>query len=258
MIDSHAHLTYPEYSEVTPRELLDRAGEAGVEHVVCVAFDIPSNEEVARLASAEDRVSAVVGIHPHEADRCTEADLKRVEELTALPDVVAVGETGLDYYRNWSDFENQRRLFHEQIALAARTGMPLVIHDRDAHDDLVAILREHERELSGGVMHCFSGGTDLLDAVLPLGFYISIPGPVTFPKRDDGKLADVVRACPADRLLVETDCPWLTPVPHRGKRNEPAFVRFVLERVARIRGEETEELDRITTENTRRLFRLEG
>lgn len=257
MIDSHAHLTYPEYGDEGADALLDRAGEAGVDHVVCVAYDIPSNEAVVDLAARESRVSAVVGIHPHESDRWAAADLERVEALARRPEVVAVGETGLDFYRDWAEPENQRRLFREHLAMAGRVGKPVVVHDRDAHDEVAKTLAEHAGSYPGGVMHCFSGDVALMEAVLPLGFYVSIPGPITFPVKDGGKLADVVRNCPEDRLLVETDCPWLTPAPHRGKRNEPAHVRYVLERVARIRERSVEEMDRITAENTRRLFRLE-
>lgn len=258
MIDSHAHLTHPDYGDEGAAALLGRAAAAGVEGVVCVAYDIPSNDDVVALAGADPRVSAVVGIHPHEADRRTDADFARLEEIARRPEVVGIGETGLDFYRDWADFDNQRRLFRETLDLAARVGKPVVIHDRDAHDEVARTLAEHAGDLAGGVMHCFSGDVALLEAVLPLGFYVSIPGTITFAKHDDGPLADVVRACPADRLLVETDCPWLTPAPHRGKRNEPAHVRFVLDRVARIRGEAVDDLDRITTENTKRLFRREG
>jgi TatD DNase family protein len=257
LIDSHAHLTHPDYGAEGPRALIARAAEAGVEHVVCVAYDIPSCEEVVRLAEGEPAVSAVVGVHPHEADRARPEDLARVEELAKRPSVVAVGETGLDFYRDWADRGNQERLFHEQLALAARVGKPVVIHAREAHERLLDVLREHEKELTGGVLHCFSGDRAFLEAVLPLGFSISIPGTVTFAKKN-GRLAESARACPPDRLLIETDCPWLAPVPHRGKRNEPAFVRYVLEEVAALRGVSPDEADRTTTENTRRLFRLGG
>ncbi|RPJ48599.1 MAG: TatD family deoxyribonuclease, partial [Candidatus Latescibacterota bacterium] len=188
---------------------------AGVERVVCVAYDIASCDEVARLARVETSVSAVVGIHPHESDRARAEDIARVEELGRLPEVVAIGETGLDFYRDWADRSNQERLFHEQISLAARLAKPIVIHSRDAAERLIAVLEEHEGELTGGVFHCFSGDRAFLDRALALGFSISIPGTVTFSKKN-GKLAEAVRACPADRLLVETDCPWLAPAPHRG------------------------------------------
>ncbi|MBN1825144.1 MAG: TatD family hydrolase [Candidatus Eisenbacteria bacterium] len=258
MIDSHAHLTFPEYGADAPEMLLDRAGAAGVEHVICVPYDIASNEEVVALAAREPRTSAVVGIHPHEADRVTDGDLARIEELVADPRVVAVGELGLDYYRDYADHGNQRRLFERQLETAARAGKPVVIHDREAHDDVLAILRERSGDLAGGVMHCFSGGEAELERAVDLGFFISIPGPITFAKKPGGRLERVARLCPEDRLLIETDCPWLTPEPHRGRGlNEPAFVRFVLERVAAVRERGVEEMDRITAANTRRLFRLE-
>jgi TatD DNase family protein len=256
LIDSHAHLTHPDYAREGPAEILRRAAEEGVEAVVSVAYDIGSCEDVVRLAGSEPSVRAVVGIHPHEADRWAGDDLARVEELARGATVVAVGETGLDHYRDYADRKNQERLFHEQLALAARVGKPVVLHVRDAHDAALGILREHERELTGGVFHCYSGDAAFLEEALPLGFSISIPGTVTFG-RDDGKLAEAIRVCPEERLLLETDCPWLAPVPHRGRRNEPAYVRFVLARVAEIRGTPAPELDRITTRNTRRLFRME-
>jgi len=259
VIDSHAHLTWPEYGADTPEVLLDRAAEAGVEHAVCVPYDIPSNEAVVELARREARTSAVVGIHPHEADRATDRDLARIEELAADPRVVGIGELGLDYYRDYADHRNQRRLFERQLDLAAKAKKPVVIHDREAHDDVFAILKERAWDLAGGVMHCFSGGEKELEATVAIGFFVSIPGPVTFGRKPGGKLPRVVRLCPEELLLVETDCPWLTPEPHRGRGpNEPAYVRHVLEKVAALRGRSTDEMDRITTANTKRLFRLEG
>jgi TatD DNase family protein len=255
LIDSHAHLTFPDYGEETPDRLVARAVEAGVERIINVAFDIPSNEEVVALAERDDRVSAVVGIHPHEADRAGEEELARVEMLAPHPEVVGIGETGLDYYRDYADHRNQERLFHRHLEIAARIGKPVVIHDREAHDDVLGVLREHHGSFPGGVMHCFSGGVDLVESVLPLGFYISIPGTVTFSK-GGGKLADVIRACPIDRLMIETDCPWLAPAPHRGKTNEPAYVVFVRDRVAEILGLDAEEVGRKTSDNTKRLFHL--
>jgi len=258
LIDSHAHLTFPEYGEETPEILLDRAAEAGVEHVVCVPYDIPSNEDVADLARREPRVSAVAGIHPHEADRATDRDLARIEELAADPSVVGIGELGLDYYRDYADRKNQRRLFERQLDLAAKAGKPVVIHDREAHDDVFAILKERAWDLAGVVMHCFSGAEAELEKTVAIGFFVSIPGPFTFAKKGGGRLDRVARLCPEELLLIETDCPWLTPEPHRGRRrNEPAFVRHVLERVASARGKDVDEMDRITAANTRRLFRLE-
>ena len=258
MIDSHAHLTYPTYGETTPRELIERAAAAGVDHMVCVAFDIPSCEAVADLAAAEPAVSAVVGIHPHEADRVKPGDLERVEALAARPEVVGIGELGLDFYRDYADHDNQRRLFRDQLDLAARVQKPIVIHDREAHDEILAILRENARRIPGGVMHCFSGAEAELEKTVAIGFFVSIPGPITFAKKGGGRLERVARLCPEELLLIETDCPWLTPEPHRGRRrNEPAFVRHVLERVASARGKDVDEMDRITAANTRRLFRLE-
>lgn len=254
MIDSHAHLTHGDFADEGPGALIERARDAGVDRVVCIAFDLPSCDDVAALAREHHSVDAVVGIHPHEADRATDGDLARVEEIARRPEVVGIGETGLDFYREWADYDRQRSLFRAHLEMAGRVGKPVVIHDRDAHHEVVEILREHAGRFPGGVMHCFSGDVYLMEKVLPLGFYVSIPGTVTFRKNLGGVLDDVIRSCPEDRLLVETDCPWLTPVPHRGKRNEPAYVRFVLHRVAEILGRDPSEVDRTTAENTLRLF----
>ena len=256
MIDSHAHITHEAYEDDGPRALIERAAEAGVDRIVCIAYDFPSCSAVVDLAGTWDVVHAVVGIHPHEADRATGEEMAHVEEMARLERVVAVGETGLDYFRDYADHKKQARLFHDHLELAARVGKPVVIHDREAHGDVVDGLKEHASRIPGGVMHCFSGDLSLMEEVLSLGFYISIPGSITFKKNLGGPLDDVVRACPEDRLLIETDCPWLAPVPHRGKRNEPAFVRFVLDRVAEILGRDAGEIDRFTTENTARLFRI--
>jgi len=258
VIDSHAHITHGDYREEGPAPLIERAVEAGVERIIAVAYDVPSCSDVIEIAGKHENVHAVIGIHPHEADRATAEDLARVEEMAKRPEVVGIGETGLDFYRDWADPGKQMSLFRSHLEMAGRVGKPVVIHDRDAHDDVVARLAEYAPHFPGGVMHCFSGGLSLMEAILPLGFYVSIPGTVTFPKNRGGPLDDVIRDCPEDRLLVETDCPWLAPVPHRGKKNEPAYVRFVLERVAELRGRDVADMDRITTENTLRLFRPGG
>ncbi len=255
MIDSHAHLTHPDFAEDGVGALVTRAEEAGVNRIICIAYDIPSCRETVEAAEKFDSVYAVIGLHPHEADRVDDNDIIRVEEMARHKKVVAIGETGLDFYRDWAKRENQEKLFRASLEIAGRLEKPVVIHDREAHDDVVATLKEHAGRFPGGVMHCFSGDTGLMESVLPLGFYISIPGTITFGKKE-GPLHDVVRRCPEDRLLIETDCPWLTPAPHRGKRNEPAYVRFVRDKVAEILGRDPEEIDRLTTENTERLFRL--
>jgi TatD DNase family protein len=253
LVDTHAHI---DLIEETPESVIADCRRAGVHRIITVGIDLPSCRLAVKLADRFEEVYAAVGIHPHDADSVTPATMGALRELASLPKVVAVGETGLDFYRNYADRGNQERLFHEQLALAARVGKPVVIHDREAHEVLLAILRAHEGELTGGVMHCFSGDRSFMEKVLPLGFAVSIPGTVTFTK-PNGALAEVVRACPADRILVETDCPWLAPVPHRGRRNEPAYVRFTVERVAEIRKWTFEEADRATSENARRVFRME-
>ncbi|MFI5267960.1 MAG: TatD family hydrolase, partial [Chloroflexota bacterium] len=198
------------------------------------------------------RLFATAGLHPHDAKDFTPALMDEIRRLARDGKLVAIGECGLDFYRNLSPPEAQREAFVAQIELAKETGLPLVIHDRDAHESVVELLASHGAR--GGVMHCFSGDWELAKRCLDLGFYISIAGPVTYPKNE--VLRDVAARVPADRIVVETDCPYLTPAPFRGKRNEPALVRLVAEEVARVRGVSDEEAFELTSRNARELFGL--
>lgn len=232
LFDSHAHLTDARLSDRLS-EVLRRAGEAGVVACVTVAGD-PDDALAARRLARGDypvRLWATAGIHPHVAWTATPEALARVEEHARAPEVVAIGETGLDYHYDHSPREAQRAAFLAHLEIAERVGKPLVVHTRECDADAIAILRERGSAVPG-VLHCFSGGADLLDAALDAGWRISFAGIITFPRFGDPEL---VRAVPDDRLLFETDSPYLAPVPHRGRVNEPAHLRLVVERAAALR-----------------------
>jgi TatD DNase family protein len=255
LIDSHAHIQSKEYAGEAA-DVIARAREAGVEKIIAVggAGDMSSNSEAVALADSFPNIYATVGMHPHDAKDVGADELRAARELTSHPKVIAVGETGLDYYYNHSPHEVQRRVFTQFIRMACETGLPIVVHERDAAQEVAELLRsEGVRELHG-VIHCFTGNYDAARAYLDLGFYLSFTGIITFKNAD--ALREVVRQVPLERMLVETDSPYLTPVPHRGKRNEPAYVRFVAETIAQVKKIAVEEVSRVTTENVKQLFRI--
>jgi len=256
-IDSHAHLDATDYDGDRP-EVLDRAREAGVVEIVCVgaADDLASAERTVALAEREPDLYATVGVHPHHAANVEPHFWPRLEELARRPKVVGIGETGLDYFYDNSPREVQRQRFAEFIELARRLDLPVVCHIRDAHDDARAILAEHRAGELGCMIHCFTGTPEDAAAYVAMDMYISFSGIVTFPGKRSEPVRQAVRKVPRDRMLIETDCPYLAPVPRRGKRNEPAYVVHTAEVVARESGVELPELARITTENARRFFRL--
>lgn len=250
LVDSHAHLTDARLAGETG-EILSRAREEGVSTVVTIASNIEDGERAVKLAGSFDAVFATVGIHPHEADSATPEALFRLRTLAAAPRVVGIGETGLDFHYDNAPRDAQFAAFRAQLGLASELDLPVVVHARSADEQIISIIRESG--WNRGILHCFSGGRELLDAVLGLGWYVSFAGMVSFPKWDGHEL---LRAVPLGRLLVETDSPYLSPVPFRGKRNEPARVRVVAERAAEIRGEAFATLAAATTANARAVFRL--
>lgn len=253
LFDTHAHLD--DDDDYRDRDaMIDRARAAGVAYIVNVGFDLESSRRTIKLAEKYDLIYAAVGIHPHDAKKARTGYLKELEVMASHPRVVAMGEMGLDYYRDISPRPVQKKVFLEQLALAKKLNKPVIIHDRDAHGDIMDILRKEGLGPSGGVMHCYSGSWEMAKECLNMGFYISIAGPVTFPHAP--KLKDVAARVPLDSLLLETDAPYLTPVPHRGKRNEPAYVFYTAEEVARLRGLKTEDLARACVDNGRKLFRI--
>jgi TatD DNase family protein len=257
-VDSHAHIDGEEF-DADRDEVVARARAAGVRAILNVGTGDPhagNLERAVEVASRYDGVYAAAGVHPHDARLYGEAAERRLLEVVRRgPPVVALGEIGLDYHYDNSPRDVQREVFAAQLRLARDEGLPVIIHSREADDETAEILRaEYAGAGRGGVMHCFGGGPRLAEAALALGFYISFAGNVTFKKADN--LREVALEVPADRLLVETDCPYLAPVPFRGRRNEPAYVVETARFVAGLRGVEAEEFGRVTTENFARLFRV--
>jgi TatD DNase family protein len=254
LIDSHCHLDSPEF-DADRDEVVTRALEAGVEQMVAIGTGNgpPDLEAGIRLADRYPQFYATVGIHPHDAAKATDPDFQRLAELLSHPKVVALGEIGLDYHYDFSPRETQTSVFIQQMEIAAAVKKPIVIHTREAWDDTAALLEKYWKPHGiGGIMHCFSGGPVEARRALGLGFYLSFGGIVTFPKALD--LQAAAKEAPADRILVETDSPYLAPVPKRGKRNEPALVVHTARKLAELRGQSMEEVSRSTSENFRRLL----
>jgi TatD DNase family protein len=250
MFDSHCHLTDPAYA-LDLADVLSRAEAAGLNGVVTIASNANDTDAAHALATRFERVWCTAGIHPHDAIT-TDRDFTRIREGVRRKNVVAVGETGLDYHYDNSPRDAQRRSFDRHIALAEETRLPLIVHSRDAEDDILGALRAAGPRVLG-VLHCFSGSRTLLDAALEAGWYVSFAGMITFRKFSGG---DLLRSVPQERLLLETDGPYLAPVPHRGKRNEPAWLAATCEAAARIRGESMQVLAAGTEANTRRFYRI--
>ncbi len=254
LIDSHSHIDMHHFDKDRD-SVMERAREAGVAAVIDVGCDLPSSEAAVALAERYDEVFAVVGFHPHSAADMGNGDIDRLERLARHPRVVAIGEIGLDFYRNLSPREAQVEAFERQLDLARDLGLPVVIHSRQASDEVFAILSNWAAGSSGmpGVLHCFSGDRDIAGRYIDMGFFLSIAGPVTYAK---SSAADIARHLPLGRLLIETDCPFLTPHPYRGKRNEPSYVSLVADRIGEIRGIPGGEVARCSAGNAIRLFRL--
>jgi TatD DNase family protein len=251
LIDTHAHLDLPQFDRDRVA-VVARAREEGI-GVITVGIDLESSRKAIRLAKGY-KIYAAVGIHPHEAKRYSrdlDEALKELEELAEAERVVAIGEIGLDYYRNLSPREDQVRLFQAQLELAERMDKPVVVHDREADEEVLAILRGAGAR---GVVHSFSSPLRVAEEFLELGLYLGFSGPVTFPKAPQRA---AVREIPLERILVETDAPYLTPVPHRGKRNEPVYVRYVAQAVAELKGIAVKDVEKQTTENAKKLFNIQ-
>jgi TatD DNase family protein len=255
LIDSHAHIQGKEYTGET-EAVIARACDAGVEQIIVVggAGEMSSNTEAVALAESHANLYATIGMHPHDAIQVHEQELRQLKKLSAHSKVIAVGETGLDYYYDHSPRDVQRQVFAQFISLAHEIELPLVVHERDAANEAADLLRGEGKGKVPGVIHCFTGDYGAARNYLDLGFYLSFTGIITFKNADP--LREVVRKVPLERMLVETDSPYLAPVPHRGKRNEPAYVRQVAETVAQIKGVSLEEVACTTTCNVRELFRI--
>ncbi|MDJ0980508.1 MAG: TatD family hydrolase [Kiloniellales bacterium] len=252
LIDSHCHLDYLA-RDGDLEEIVGRARRAGVSAMVTICTKLSEFDTVRSIAQRYPEVSCSVGVHPHEAEQEGQESPDRLRELAKLPEVVGIGETGLDYFYEHSPREAQQRSFRSHIAAARETGLPLIVHTRDADADTVAILREEvEAGAVTGVIHCFSAGPELAEAALELGFYIGVSGIMTFKKAEE--LRETLRRVPLERLLVETDAPYLAPVPQRGKQNEPAFVVHTAAALAELKAVEADELAAVTSENFYTLF----
>lgn len=257
IVDSHCHLDDTCFG-IDRGEVVKRAVDAGVDYLMTVGTgDGPPDLEAAiRIAEEYDNVFATVGVHPHDAAKVRPDTMKHLEGLLRHPKVLAVGEIGLDYHYDNSPRDRQRAVFGEQLAIALRAGKPVVIHTREAWEDTFAILESQWVAEAGGIMHCFSGGPAEAERSLGLGFHISFSGIVTYPKAVDIQAA--ARVVPSERLLIETDAPYLAPVPHRGKRNEPSFVVETAKKLAELRGESLEALAETTSRNWFDLTRLDA
>jgi len=253
LVDSHCHLDDERFTG-DREEVIARASASGVAWLLTIGTgDGPPELDCAvRIAERHERVLATVGVHPHDAVKADESTIERLQALLGHPKVVGLGEIGLDYFHNFSPPERQRELFEAQLRLAAAAGKPVIIHTREAWDDTFALLDRHFDRRRGGVMHCFTGGVEEAERCLELGFHLSFAGMVTYPKATGIQAA--AKVTPRDRLLVETDSPYLAPVPHRGKRNEPAFVVNTVRRLAELRGETVEEVAEAATRNFSVVF----
>ena len=254
LIDTHCHLDLEDF-DPDREEVIARAREAGVVQMVTIGIDPQTSTRAVDLATRYDFIYAAVGHHPHDAETLDQAGMDRLRELAGHPKVRAFGEIGLDFFRNISPQKVQEERFEDLIRLGMELKLPLVIHDRDAHEDVYRRLKEAGASEYGGIIHCFSGDWELARRFLDLGFLISVPGTITFPKSE--ALREVVRQVPLDSLLIETDAPFLAPVPRRGRRNEPALVKHTALEAARLREITIEELAAATTANARRIFKME-
>lgn len=252
-IDTHAHLQDEAYKDDL-LEVLERAKEAGVEKLVCVGYDYKSSLKAVELAREHEAIYAVIGVHPHDAKRFNGEVGAKLFDLAKDPKVVAIGEMGLDFYRDLSPRDLQVQAFIEQIKLAQELYKPIVIHDRDAHQEVLDIIKKEKAGKNEGVMHCYSGHVPLAIELMKQGFYISLAGPLTY--KNAKKAHEVAAKITMDKLLIETDCPYLTPEPYRGKRNEPAHVVKVAEKLAELRGKSVDEIGYVTSSNARKVFRI--
>ncbi len=256
MIDTHTHINFKEFNkdrEETVKRFLDGGGEK----MINVGCDVKSSEESYELALKNKNIFAAVGIHPHDADTVNEYNLRKIEELVKHYKVIAVGEIGLDYFRNLSPREKQIEAFKLQLELAENHQMPIIIHCRDAYKDLLNILKKYKTSNWRGVIHCFNASRETAEEFLELGFYLGFTGIITYGKNksdEESEIYKAVKNAPLNKILIETDCPYLAPVPKRGQRNEPLFVKYVAEKVAEIKKMSFNEVEKQTSQNAIKLF----
>ncbi|QIB27787.1 TatD family hydrolase [Caloranaerobacter azorensis] len=253
LIDSHAHLDDKRFDKDRDK-IIKNLKDNDVSIVINPGADLASSIKAVALAEEYENIYAAVGIHPHDAKTMDEDTIEVLKSLLKKDKVIAVGEIGLDYHYDFSPRDVQKKWFREQIKLAKEFNLPIIVHDREAHKDVYDILREEQDGTLRGVLHCFSGSVEMAKEYIKMGFYISFAGPITFKNAKTSK--EVAKAIDINRILIETDSPYLTPHPHRGKRNEPLYVRYVAAMIAELKGMTIEEVARITAENTKKLFNI--
>lgn len=251
MIDTHCHIDFPEFDR-DREEVVVQAVEYGVDRLINIGVDAPSSRRSFALANQYDNIYCTVGVHPHDSKTLTPEFLQEMETMAENPKVVGIGEIGLDFYRDLSPRDTQKQAFIAQLDLAVNLDLPVVIHVREAVDEALAIIQPYGGRLSG-VFHCFPGTIEQADRLAGMGFHISVNGVITYK---NARMARVARDADLDMLLIETDCPFLTPAPHRGKRNVPAYVKLVCAKLAELREAKITDMERITTRNAEKLFRL--
>jgi TatD DNase family protein len=253
LIDSHAHLEVPEFRRDLA-EVIQRAKASGIDYIFTVGTEKRDWNRALEIAHSYPSIYAVLGVHPHNAREIDKETYPTLRKLCADDKVRAYGEIGLDFYRNLSPQDVQLKRFREQIQLAKELGLPIVVHDREAHQETLEILKSEKAEDCGGIIHCFSGDYPMAQECIQIGFYISVPGTITF--KNAGGFQEIIKRIPLESLLIETDCPFLAPVPFRGRRNEPSYVRYTAQKVAEIKKVSLEKVAEVTTENALRVYRL--
>jgi TatD DNase family protein len=258
MIDSHAHIDFKEFDK-DREEVIARYFDGGGEKLINVGCDLQSSKRSCELAKKYENIFASAGIHPHDADAVNEHSLKKIEEIADHYKVIAIGEIGLDYFRNLSPQEIQIEAFRLQLELADNHNMPVILHCRDGYNDMLDILKSYKTSNWRGVIHCFCASWPIAKEFLDLGFHIGFTGIVTYYKdkmefNGEPEIYKVLKNTPLDQMLIETDCPYLSPVPHRGERNEPLFVKSVAEKIANVRKTDFEKIEKATSENAKKLF----
>ena len=253
LIDSHAHLEMPDFKKDL-EAVIQRAKESGVEYIFTVGTEGKDWKRTLEIANAHPTIYAILGVHPHNAKEIDDQTYPMLRELCRDKKVRALGEIGLDFFRNISPREIQLKRFREQIGVAKELGLPIVVHDREAHAETVEILKSEKAEECGGIIHCFSGDDEMAKVCMDMGFFISIPGTITFKNAE--RFREIVRKIPLESLLVETDAPFLTPEPFRGKRNEPGYVRYTAQKMAEIKKVSFEKVAEVTTKNALRVYKL--
>jgi TatD DNase family protein len=252
MIDSHCHLDFDDF-DGWREEIIKEAQAAGVHTIINIGVDQNSSRKSLELAQTHEGMYATVGVHPHDAVTFNDEVEQTIEQLASNERVVAVGEIGLDFYRNLSSHDVQREAFRRQLELAVERKKPVVIHTRNSFRETVDIVREYASNLVGGVFHCFPGSVDDALEVIELGFVISVGGVITFP---NAKMAEVAALVPLDKIILETDAPYLTPVPHRGQQNRPSYVKYVYQKLAELRGASVEDVEKVVDRTVKKLFGL--